>query len=93
MNSDQNVIGLPDGSVTGARAMIRLVAKKRWDTERIGNIAATPMEVKTKNLDVIEQGPEPHAHAAQEPAPGDDPSMPAPNEDFKSHGSTCRIVD
>ena len=64
MNCDQNYIGLPDGSVTGARAMVRLVPKRRWDTERIGDIAAVPMDFKKRNLDIIEQGPEPHAHAS-----------------------------
>ena len=76
MSSDQNFIGLPDGSVTGARAMIRLVAKKRWDTEKIGNISAMPMEVKTRNLDIIEQGPDPHAHASQEPDQDQDDPNP-----------------
>ena len=76
MNSDQNFIGLPDGSVTGARAMVRLVPKKRWDTERTGNISATPMDFKTRNLDIIEQGPEPHAHSSEDPANAEDDSAP-----------------
>ena len=67
MNSDQNFIGLPDGSVTCARAMVRLVPKKRWDMAQLGNLTAMPMDYKTKHLDIIEQGPEPHEHA-----PGED---------------------
>ena len=78
MSSDQNFIGLADGSVTCARAMVRLVSKRRWDTEQIGNISALPMDFKTRNLDIIEQGPEPHAHAHEDEDQQqvDDDSMP-----------------
>ena len=76
MNSDQNYIGLSDGSVTCARAMVRMVHRKRWDTDKIGNITALPMDYKTKHLDIIEQGSEPHAHASTEENPVDDESMP-----------------
>ena len=57
LNSDQNYIGLDDGSVTSARAMVRLVPRKRWSSDKVGNISGLPMDFKTKNLDLIEQGP------------------------------------
>ena len=74
MNSYQNYIGLSDGSVTCARAMVRMVHRKSWDTDKIGNITALPMDYKTKHRDIIEQGPEPHAHASTEENPVDDES-------------------
>ena len=76
MNSDQNYIGLIDGSVTCARAMVRLVHKKRWDTDHVGNISALPMDFKTRQLDIIEQGSEPHAHETTEDDQKEDDSMP-----------------
>ena len=72
MNSDQNFIGLPDGSVTCARAMVRLVPRRRWDMTQLGNITTMPMDHKTKHLDVIEQEPDPHAYAPVEATEDDD---------------------
>ena len=66
LNSDQNYIGLDDGSVTCARAMVRLVPRKRWSSDKVGNISGLPMDFKTKNLDLIEQSPEPQEHARSE---------------------------
>ena len=57
--------------------MVRLVPKKRWDIEKVGNISATPMDFKTRNLDIIEQYPEPHAHTSDGVEAHDDESMPA----------------
>ena len=70
------MFGLANGSVTGARAMVRLVPKKRWDMNQIGNITAMPMDYKTKHLDIIEQGPEPHANAPNEEEEVDDETIP-----------------
>ena len=61
-NSDQNYIGLNDGTVTCARAMVRLVHSIRWNSDRVSAIAGTPMELKTQNLNIIEEDIDPHAH-------------------------------
>ena len=56
--------------------MLRLVSKTLWDMDHIGNITAMPMDYKTKHLDIIEQGPEPHAHAPNEEDDAEDETMP-----------------
>ena len=63
-HSDINYVALTDGTITQARAMVRLVGKCRWDAERIGRITGTPSEFKAKNLDGIEAELEPHDHPA-----------------------------
>ena len=85
MSSDKTCLGLADGSVTCARAMVRLTPKNKWDTGKIGNIKAMPMEFKTRNLDMIEQGTEPHAHAPT----GDETNAPDTVADAK--GRRTRI--
>ena len=62
MNADQNYIGLADGSVTQARAMVRLIPNVRWDIDRVERIAGTPTELFTLSLDAVEEAMEPHDH-------------------------------
>ena len=59
MNSDQNFVGLPDGSIVTARALVRLVPQRRWNKDLVAAITAVPMDHKTRGMDVvdIEQGP------------------------------------
>ena len=65
-NSDQNIIGLLDGTTTRARAMVRTVESRRWSRERIQRLATTPIDEKPTRLDTIEDhhapqsNPEPH---------------------------------
>lgn len=61
-SSDQNVVGLNDGSITSARAMVRLVFSIRWNPDRVAAISGVPMNFKSQNLDVIEKDSDPHAH-------------------------------
>ena len=42
LNSDQNIIGLADGTVTRARAMTRVIPSLRWNRDRIEKLIATP---------------------------------------------------
>ena len=42
MHSDQNFVGLMDGSVTTARAMVRLVPSARWSMKWVQDLVATP---------------------------------------------------
>lgn len=62
MNSDQNLIGLNDGSVTCARAMLRVIPSLRWDTNKVGNISGAPTDMKIQHIDNIEQEADPHIH-------------------------------
>ena len=55
-NCDQNYVGLADGSIVTARAIVRLVPSLRWNFDKLGAIAGVPMDFKTKNYDVIERG-------------------------------------
>ena len=64
MNSDSNFIGLRDGSVVCARAMVRLVPERRWNLELVSNVTGVPMDMKTKSMDLIETQVNPHEHEA-----------------------------
>ena len=66
MNADQNDIGLADGSVTQARAMVRLIPGVRWDVARVERIAGTPTALSTQALDTVEEALEPHDHVRPE---------------------------
>ena len=62
LDTDQNFIGLADGSVIGARAMVRLHESKRWNEKLISGIQSGPMNIKSHGLDAIENDPNPHEH-------------------------------
>ena len=69
MSSDQNYVGLVNGDVICARAIVRVVPSIRWDADKVGLISITPHTFKTKNMDVIEEDSDPHSHP--EPQPSD----------------------
>ena len=72
MSSDQNFIGLANGDVVCARAIVRLVPSVRWDMSRIAAITVSPFEFKSKNQDLIETDAEPHTHPEAKPSELDD---------------------
>ena len=72
MSSDQNFIGLANGDVVCARAIVRLVPSVRWDMSRIAAITVSPFEFKSKNQDLIETDAEPHTHPEPKPSELDD---------------------
>ena len=88
MNSDQNYIALTDGSITTARAMVRLVPSARWSTRYVENLIATPFNLKIKKLELIEEHEDPHANAD---APKVDDSLPA-EEEYKRALSRLKIM-
>ena len=55
-------IGLADGSIVAARAIVRLMPSLRWSMKKIGLINGVPMDLKTKNYDTIEEELSPHTH-------------------------------
>ena len=73
LSSDQNVIGLSDGTVTRARAMTRVVPSLRWSRDRVENLLATPIKERLppQSLDDIEAETNPRDHDAGE-MPEDD---------------------
>ena len=69
LSSDQNIIGLSDGSVTRARAMVREIPSLRWSLDRVDKLVATPIKEKVQQLDDIEAEASPHEHdQAEQPA-------------------------
>ena len=54
MSSDQYFIGLHNGDVVRARAILRLIPDQRWDAGRILGIKTTPLTESTKFFDNIE---------------------------------------
>ena len=75
LESDQNYIALSDGSITRARAMVRVVPSLRWDAARVDAISATPYMEKPHQQDSIEAEPNPHDHPdTEQPSEGIDPS-------------------
>ena len=67
MSSDQNFVGLANGDVVCARAIVRLVESVRWDMSKISAITVTPFDFKSRNQDIIEEDPDPHAHPEPQP--------------------------
>ena len=75
LHSDSNFIGLNDGSIVTARAMVRVIPQNRWCVQRMHAIAGVP-GVHRAAFDSIEAEPEPHAFASSE--------MPVDSDEQKS---------
>ena len=60
LSSDQNVIGLSDGSTTRARAITRVVPSARWDAGRVLRLSATTCQEQPLSLETIEAEMSPH---------------------------------
>ena len=94
MNTDFNYIGLNDGSVVCARAMVRVVPSRRWDVARVLAVRATPMIEKTRSYEGIEEEDNPHEHP--EPTAGLEPEgsvlesrrLKITLPDLRAHGFT-----
>ena len=76
MSSDQNYVGLLNGNVVRARAIVRLVPEARWISANVLALKTTPMTEHSRLLDNIEHVHDPHAHAAEDVEPADIPAMP-----------------
>ena len=59
-NTDANFIGLADGSVTTARAMVRVAESERWVADTLFAITGVPMSRGAVNFDVVEGAVDPH---------------------------------
>ena len=59
-NSDQNCVLLPDGTITRALALVRVVESKRWQLQRLEICTMTPDMETTASTDAIELDPAPH---------------------------------
>ena len=92
LESDQNFIALADGTITRARAMVRVIPSLRWDAPRVEAICATPLQERPTSLDTIEAEPNPHDHPETEQPPEDAESIRAKRRlkielrDLKRHG-------
>ena len=58
--ADQNIIGRPAGSITRARAMVRICSSKRWQPARLARIRMTPNNEAETTTDIIEDHEHPH---------------------------------
>ena len=67
-NTDTNYIGLADGSIAAARAMVRVPASQRWDAQKIEAVTMTPLNFKTVNFDRLEEATDPHRGGVQDTA-------------------------
>ena len=98
-NCDQNYIGLPNGSIVAARAIVRLVPSIRWNMERLGLVRGTRMDFKTKDHDSIEEEVSPHAHPEDqedgELAERENRRMQISDSHLRKYGFTggCRICE
>ena len=93
MNTDYNYVGLSDGTVVCARAMVKVIPSKRWDVKRLMGLRGTPNHEKTKNYEGIEEDMDPHAHpdeSAESSGADLNPSEPKrlkiTLKDLKEHG-------
>ena len=60
LNTDSNFIGLNDGSVIMARAMVRVVPKIRWDRARLQRGSDIPVALARANTEDVEELIGPH---------------------------------
>ena len=60
LSSDQNGVGLRNGEVVRARAIVRLLPEKRWDSEILLSISTTPLTENNNWLDKLEARADPH---------------------------------
>ena len=93
LHTDQNFIGIHDGSVVTARAMVRLVTSARWDWNRIERVTGTPADADLQIDDEAIEGTEaPHAHEEPDAVEEDEDLTDAHRrlkitlKDLKEHG-------
>ena len=60
------ILGLPNGDVVRARAIVRLVPSSRWDSRLALLRNTTPLTENCKWLDAIEDHEQPHKHRPSE---------------------------
>ena len=97
-NCDQNFIGLSDGTIATARAIVRLVPSLRWNIDKLGLITGVPMDHRTKTYDIIEEDEAPHMHPSGDgPVDVEDPEAASrrlriTSNHLRQHGFTdgCR---
>ena len=65
LHTGSNWIGIKDGTVTTARAMVRVVERSRWSIDRVNSLTGIPGAVKN-SVDTIEAEPEPHSFSSAE---------------------------
>ena len=100
-NSDQNFIGLADGSVTRAKGIARTVPSKKWQPRRLELLRATPWSEQSKNQDSIDELEHPSAmrKPAQKEQLGEDDAVqrrvPSAEKDLLRFGYTegCPICN
>ena len=83
LSSDQNYVGLNNGDVVCARALVRVVSSIRWNVDRVSKIHTSPITFKSSGQDLIEEEVEPHTH----PAPTGDA------EESSRQSQRVRLVD
>ena len=92
LSSDQNMIGLINGDVVCARAIIRVVTNIRWSSDRVSKVRATPMTFNSSSQDHIEEKAEPHSHvdptAETEDHARNSRRVPLYDADVQTHGYT-----
>ena len=91
--SDQNFIALSDGTVTRARAMIRVPESERWDADRVLGVTGIPTSLSNIGLDSLEEAEDPHkgpeGHRQDGPDDHDGPGLrrvPILLKDFDLYG-------
>ena len=66
LHSDQMPIALHDGTITRARAIVRLLPQHRWNNSFLEKLVGVPGDEKSISLRQIDSEPNPHQHAASE---------------------------
>ena len=61
-NGDQNFVGIANGQIVRARALVRHVPDKRWNPNRLSKICVTPNTERPGNHDDLETLDAPHGN-------------------------------
>ena len=92
-NTDANYVGLADGTITTARALVRVPESQRWDTAKLLAMSGTPLSMRTVNFDRLEEAEDPHRGPAghRHDGPEDEAQqrrVPIQLRDLVTHGYT-----
>ena len=88
-SSDQNYVGLLNGSVVRARAIVRLIPEARWDARKVLAVTTDPMTENTHMMDALENTKDTVVEDVEPGEPGDEPQRKRVRitlQDLSTHG-------
>ena len=83
LSGDQNCVATNSVDVLCARAIVRVVTNIRWDPELTSKIHMSPLKLRMKTMDRVEEETDPQAH----------PDPVAETREIQRRGRRLRVSD